>query len=208
MTNYFEALGATGMELRYGMLLLFTLAPVAAYVVIYLAYRSQTDADGIHLPFDWLIALTLLSGGAAYAALDLAATSQWAFASASMARAVDYDSLARDVAVVCRYDPSTRSADELAASVSRLRRDDVVWRGHDGTLRARPAAGQKIPCDEFATLTVEPFLSHQAALVRVAIYGKPLGCILSAFACIGLLSFIAGSLFRRQRKRDTAAGTA
>jgi hypothetical protein len=207
MTDYFAALASVGLELRYGVLLLYALGPLGAYVFLYLAYRYQARGSAITLPFDWLIAVIMLCSGIGFASLDVAATSQWAFYTASTTRTVNYISLARDLVVVCRYDPATRSSDELAAAASRLRRDDVIWHGRDGAPRARPTKDQQIPCDEFATLDPDPFSGQQAALARVATYSKPLGALLGGFAILGWLSFIARSLFAgRQRKGESRAG--
>ncbi|MEX3555314.1 MAG: hypothetical protein VB131_01365 [Burkholderia gladioli] len=144
-------------------------APLLIYLVGYLFRRCSRS--GTAHRFNLAAAMALLFTGITPVAFVNASMLRLGAQVLTIQMIADVDTVLRDYAIACKYDPSKRQTVELEAAEQRLHRKNVLWKLPDAHEQGHAlAATESIPCDMVAAPELSEIRASRPVLMARAEY--------------------------------------
>ncbi|KVV07393.1 hypothetical protein [Burkholderia ubonensis] len=175
-------------------------APLLIYLVGYVIRRCSSSGSAHR--FNFAAALALLFIGITPVAFLNASMLRLGAQVLTIQMIADVDTVLRDYAIACKYDPSKRQPVELEAAEQRLHRKNVLWT-LPGTREQRraPATTEPIPCNMVATPDLSEIRASRPVLTARAEYMTIIAYVSSVLS----LAFVLLLIYPPQRIKRVRA---
>ncbi|WP_334043617.1 hypothetical protein [Burkholderia ambifaria] len=195
-----DFIASVGGSLKYQTFA--AVAPLLIYLVGYLIRRCSKS--GRAQRFNLAAAMALLFAGITPVAFLNASMLRLGAEVLTIQMIADADSVLRDYAITCKYDPSKRQSVELEAAERRLHRKNVLWKLPDAHEYGRAlGATESIPCDMVAAPDLREIRESRPVLTARAEYMTTIAYVSSILT----LAFVWPLIHPiRRNKGDRSAG--